>query len=111
VILGLGIDLVDINRIRIAMRNPRFIQRVLTPAERAASLNPEEVAGRWAAKEAATKALGRRVMWHHAEVLNEPSGKPYLNLHPSRMPSPDARLFVSITHERGYAAAVVVIEV
>jgi holo-[acyl-carrier protein] synthase len=111
VIIGLGIDLADIRRIEVAMRNPRFVERILTPRERLLATTVEEVAGRWAAKEATTKALGRRVLWHHVEILSEPTGKPVLTLHESRMPSPGAKIFVSITHERQYAAAVVVIEV
>jgi holo-[acyl-carrier protein] synthase len=108
-IIGIGLDLVEIARIRKAMRNPRFLERVLTPRERATSIAPEEVAGRWAAKEAATKALGRRVMWHHVEILNEPSGKPVMTIAPERL-APGAQAFVSITHERDYASAVVVLE-
>ncbi len=106
---GLGIDLVEIARIERAMRNPRFVYRVLTEAERVACRTPESVAGRWAAKEAVAKALGVPVTWQQVEILTGKSGAPQVRL--SVFGYESVRLFVSITHERQFAAAVAVLEV
>lgn len=106
-ILGLGIDLVRIERIERAMaRNPRFLERVLTPAERALADSAEWVAGRWAAKEAIAKAVPIRLSWQDVEVLPGLGGKPI-----ARVLVPlEGSLFVSITHERDHAAAVAALE-
>ncbi len=101
---GLGIDLVSIARIRKAMEHPRFVQRILTPAERAISTSPEFVAGRWAAKEAFAKAVGEPRAWHSVEVLAAPSGQPIL-----RSTRGETGL-VSISHEREMAVAVVLLQ-
>ena len=106
----MGLDLVDIGRIREAMRNPRFIFRVLTDAERAMCRTPHCVAGRWAAKEAIAKAFGLPLTWQEVEILPDETGAPRV-----RISSPDfdpvrLRLHVSITHERDHAAAVAVLE-
>jgi holo-[acyl-carrier protein] synthase len=110
VIVGLGIDVVSIERIRAAMENPRFLERILTERERQAINTPERVAGRWAAKEALSKALPRLNHWHHVEVFNGPSGEPVVELAAVVGLEPGLSLHVSISHESGYAAAVAVVE-
>ncbi len=45
-IVGLGVDLVEVSRIRRALKSPRFIERILTPAEREEAYSAERVAGR-----------------------------------------------------------------
>jgi holo-[acyl-carrier protein] synthase len=87
-IVGLGIDLVSVPRIAgvLERHGERFLARILTPAERAYVLRykdpRERMAGRWAAKEAAFKALGTGLAdgmrWHDAEILPEAGGKPVL---------------------------------
>ena len=109
-IVGLGMDLVEIARIRRAMENPRFLERILTPTEREFSVSPSQVAGRWAAKEAIYKCLGIPLTWQDIEVLPSAYGAPKatvrsVQFNPSRM-----RLHVTITHERTHAAAVAVVE-
>lgn len=88
-IFGIGTDLVQIDRIASALaRTPALAQRVLTPAEQAgfeASRDPARfLAKRFAAKEAAVKALGtgigRGVSWQHLEVGHDALGKPCLQL-------------------------------
>jgi holo-[acyl-carrier protein] synthase len=112
-----GIDLVEINRFsRIDPKiKERFCQRVFTAKEITASDNKDErFAGRFAAKEAAAKALGcgiGDINWHDLEILNDPSGKPVLHLYG------EAERFareigwvswsVSITHTSTTAAAVI----
>ena len=90
-ILGTGVDLAEVKRIREAIERhgERFIQRIYTPdevayVERKAN-RYERYAARFAAKEAGMKAIGtgwrRGVRWQDFEVTNLPSGKPTLRLH------------------------------
>ena len=90
--LSVGIDLVEISRIRRALERwgDRFLQRVYTPAEIAHCRGrAPELAVRFAAKEAISKALGvgiwwpGGIAWHEAEVLSDPLGKPEVYLHGS----------------------------
>jgi holo-[acyl-carrier protein] synthase len=89
-IVGLGVDITEVDRIQaaIARHGRPFLERVFTPAEIAYCEKhrnqAERFAGRFAAKEAAMKALGtgwrRGVRWVDIEVVREPSGKPTLKL-------------------------------
>lgn len=103
---GLGVDLVRVDRIAYALRNPRFAQRILTPKERERSLDAEYVAGRWAAKEAIAKALGRPLSWRQVEVLGP--GLPTVSLDPAL--GIEGTILVSISHERDHAVAVAIWE-
>jgi holo-[acyl-carrier protein] synthase len=121
-IVGLGIDVASVERIRVALERfgERFWQRILTEGERAdLASRPDRalaLAGRFAAKEAAAKALGGQpdVWWHDVEVRPDPRGAPQLAyLGPGRVHADRLavrRIFVSITHDAGVAAAVVVLE-
>jgi holo-[acyl-carrier protein] synthase len=90
-ILGTGVDLAEVDRIRaaIARFGPRFVARIYTPGEIAyverRANRFERYAGRFAAKEAGMKAIGtgwkRGVRWQDFEVANLPSGRPTLKLH------------------------------
>ncbi len=90
-ILGTGIDLAEVDRIRHAIERHghRFIDRIYTSSEIAyveSKANKfERYAARFAAKEAGMKAIGtgwkRGVRWQDFEVANLPSGKPTLKLH------------------------------
>ncbi len=109
-IVGLGLDLVDITRIEQAMENPRFIFRVLTDAEREMCRSPHCVAGRWAAKEAIAKAIGLPLTWQQVEVLPDETGAPHVTITNPGFDPVRLRIHVSITHERDHAAAVAVLE-
>lgn len=109
-IVGLGVDVVSIARIRAAMKNPRFLERILTERERQTLLTPERVAGRWAAKEALSKALPALNNWYDVEVFNDDSGAPFAELSERLALEPGVSLHLSISHESGYAAAVAVVE-
>lgn len=115
VILGIGLDLVELERIEKALsRSRKFAARILTMRELAifdtlsASRQVEFLAGRFAAKEAYSKALGTGIghgcELHQIEVLKGESGKPELYF--------DGELasgFISITHTKQVAAAQVVL--
>jgi holo-[acyl-carrier protein] synthase len=91
VIVGLGIDIAEVDRIRDAIERhgQRFIQRIYTTAEIAyverKANRYERYAARFAAKEAAMKAIGtgwkRGVRWQDFEVTNLRSGRPTLQFH------------------------------
>lgn len=112
----LGIDIVKVERIERALRKHgrRFPQRILTQAEDAYVRDrPENLAGRWAAKEAVSKVLGlgvRGVGWREIEIVRLPTGQPTVRLHDRALRRADQlgmeRIAVSISHEREYAVAI-----
>jgi len=122
VILGLGIDVASIERMKLVLdrHGDRLWTRVLTPGEQAMLGSRRDravaLAGRWAAKEASVKAFGGRAgaLWHDFEVTRGALGEPIMHFH-GRAALLAARLgviraLVSITHDAGVAAAVVVLE-
>jgi holo-[acyl-carrier protein] synthase len=120
-IVGMGIDVCSIDRMRKALERhgDRFFSRICTEAERG-DLTGRDVAtalaGRFAVKEAFAKALdgARGVGWHEVQVRRAPSGRPVLELSGNavtKMAEFGAeRWHVSITHDAGVAVAVVVLE-
>jgi holo-[acyl-carrier protein] synthase len=88
VIVSIGIDIIEVVRIReVLLRTPRFAERVFTPAERdycdsRGAVSAQHYAARFAAKEAAFKALqtGWRggISWQDVEVSARESGAPFL---------------------------------
>jgi holo-[acyl-carrier protein] synthase len=123
-ILGVGIDVVDIARIGASWRRygERFLGRIYTPAELAYCLRKrraeESLAARFAAKEAAAKALGTGigfgVAWKELEVGREASGRPFLLLHGRAAAVAEAlgasRSALSLTHTDTQAWAQVILE-
>ncbi len=109
-IIGIGTDLVEIARIEEAMANPAFVKRILTPAEEQVCTTPERVAGRWAAKEALSKALPDLNNWHDVEILNDKDGRPVVTLADTVEIELGSRVIVSISHERSMASAVAIVE-
>ena len=87
-IVSIGIDIIEVARIReVLLRTPRFAERVFTAAERAycdsrGAVSAQHYAARFAAKEAALKALqtGWRggISWQDVEISARESGAPYL---------------------------------
>lgn len=120
-IVGLGIDVCSIERMRRALERhgDRFFSRICTEAERK-DLSGRDVAtalaGRFAVKEAFAKALdgARGVGWHEVEVRREPSGRPSLALHGNAIAMVQKfgadKWHVTITHDAGVAVAVVILE-
>lgn len=114
-IFGIGIDIVELNRIRrIYRRQEKFVDRVLTPKEKdlfnklAEGRKIEFLAGRFAAKEAFSKALGTGIggslSFLDIEIGKDELGKPFI----SKPIKKGAHL--SISHSKEYAVAQVVIE-
>lgn len=128
-IIGLGTDLIDIDRIEktLARFGERFLDRCFTAVERSKSdrraNRAASYARRYAAKEACSKALGtgfrRGVFWRDMGVVNDPSGRPTMKLTGGAAerlaeitpPGMDVRIDVSLTDEPPIAQATVIITV
>ena len=123
-IVGTGIDIEEVSRIRgaIERHGRRFIERIFTPGEVAyaeqAANRYERYTARFAAKEAAMKALGtgwdRGVRWVDVEVVSEPKSRPSLRFH-GRAADLAASLgcrsiSLSLSHTRQTAVAQVILE-
>lgn len=118
-VLSLGIDIVEIPRIRAVYERHtrRFTERVYTPEERQRLLRLKDpvayLAGRWAAKEAVLKALGTGltggISWQDINVLRKPSGEPYVALGGKAAERAEVmglqRVLVSLSHGKDYAVA------
>ncbi len=128
-IFGTGIDLVEVKRFKKWVQNPAIIRRYFNPKEmkadsdsaltdRQCSAMSQHYAVRFAAKEAFSKAMGTGISGFELKdvfVQNEESGKPYLVLENSARKlfeekCPGARIFLSLSHEKEYAVANVIIE-
>jgi holo-[acyl-carrier protein] synthase len=120
-IVGIGVDIAEVERIKKAATRfgDRFLKRVFTEQELAYSMSKmhsyQKLASRFAAKEAAFKALGTGVTkWKEAETTIEPSGKPNLKLHGQaavRARSLGAvRSYISASDTEHHAVVVVVLE-
>ena len=114
-IIGTGIDLVDIPRFeRTLERTPRLLERLFVPAER--SLRLPSLAARYAAKEALIKALGgsEGVRWHDMEIVPDEERNPGFVLHnvveAQVRERGIVRIHVSMSHDAGIATAFVVTE-
>jgi holo-[acyl-carrier protein] synthase len=128
-----GVDLIEIARVRRAAERwgTRFLQRVYTPVEladcgvEAGAPRYESLAARWAAKEAAAKALGlglsglaagevaeAPLRFHELEVVRGPAGRPELRLHGRAAAAAQAlgltHLALSLSHTHSHAVASVV---
>jgi holo-[acyl-carrier protein] synthase len=124
VIVGLGLDIAEIDRIEAAIvrHGTAFIERLFTPGEVAYCERYknkfERYAGRFAAKEAAMKALGTGwsggVRWRDIEVVREPTGKPSLQLAGVARQIADhlgvKSIALTITHSGNLALAEVIFE-
>lgn len=114
-ISGIGIDICEIDRIEQAqVKNEKFAERVLTPKELAifnrltGHRRYEFLAGRYAAKEAYSKAYGTgigKLSFLDIEVLPNDKGQPQVTKNPFL-----GRAFVSISHSREVAIAQVILE-
>jgi holo-[acyl-carrier protein] synthase len=115
VILGVGIDVVDIARFGQRLeRAPRLRERLFTEEER--ELRLASLAARFAAKEALAKALGAPVglRWTDATVVRAGDGRPHLRVQGTVRARADAlgvtAFHVSLSHDAGIASAVVLAE-
>ncbi len=127
-VTGIGTDICDVRRIAATLerRGLRFAQKVLGPSElsvfqarraRVESRGIAYLATRFSAKEAFSKAIGlglrSPMQWRACEILNHPSGAPYIRLHGELQRWFEARgwsALVTVTDEVDYAASFVVVQ-
>lgn len=113
-IIGIGIDIIELSRVQeIINRQPKFAERVLCPSEiklfesLTAARKTEFLAGRFAAKEAFSKAngtgIGKLLSFQDIEIAADHMGKPFIL-------RPEGCSYLSISHSRDYAVAQVIIE-
>jgi holo-[acyl-carrier protein] synthase len=125
VIVSVGIDMIEVGRVRdVLARTPRFTLRVFTARERAycdgrgAAVAAQHYAARFAAKEAALKALGTGwsggLSWQDVEITHDDAGAPAITFHARALElfraSGATRVHVSLSHTSGHAVAQVILE-
>jgi holo-[acyl-carrier protein] synthase len=121
VVPGVGVDVVDVDRMKFALeRTPRIRQRLFTEDEIAYCdkfrFAERHYAGRWAAKEAVTKALGcGLIQWNGVEVIRRSRQAPFVSISgkikrfANMVGVREEDLFISITHSELSAVAVCVV--
>ncbi len=123
-ILGTGIDLIEVERIRSSYQRfgERFLNRILRPSEIAYCLGHKDpaphLAARFAAKEAISKAfgtgIGAELSWQDMEILRKDSGEPYVVLHGGGLVLMQVRkgriVHISLSHTINHATAVAILE-
>mgnify|MGYP003342199002 CR=1 FL=1 len=124
-ILGIGVDIVENNRIQKSIRNPLFTKRIYTPKELKQSKTVNNKVGyfskRFAAKEAFSKALGtgfrKNLNFKDIEVVNDKMGKPYYvknkkitKIIQKNFQIKNFKFFLSISDEKKYSTAFAIIE-
>ncbi len=120
-ILGTGIDVIEVDRVAKAAAKEHFMAHVFTETERLRFVkynnDPARIAGAFAAKEAVAKALGTgigAIEWKEIEILHHDTGKPYAKLYgdaQKRMDEIEGKtLHISISHIKAVAAAQAILE-
>ncbi|NNF84091.1 MAG: holo-ACP synthase [Deltaproteobacteria bacterium] len=123
-IVGIGVDIVDVERVKdlLARYRDRFVRRVFTDTEAEYAgrsvREAERLAGRFAVKEAVLKAFGtgksQGIRWRDVETVRGAMGKPEVKLYGNAIKYMNIikgkHIHVSITHDGGKAVAFVVIE-
>ncbi len=123
-IVGIGVDIVEVERVKDLLERyrDRFVRRVFTEDEAASARRSvrvaERLAGRFAVKEAVMKAFGtgksQGILWRDVETVRGAMGKPEVRLYGNAYNYMNKlngnRVHVSITHDGGKAMAFVIIE-
>ncbi len=113
-IVGIGLDITEVFRFHRSVERPGVLKRLFSEEEQDAPT--ERLAGRFAAKEALAKALGAPLglVWTDVCVLSADTGRPYFTFSGSVAKRLEElgvdNVFLSITHDAGVAAAMVVCE-
>jgi len=121
-IFGIGIDNIEVDRVRTQLEKNRFKENIFSPAEieycDTRKNSAENYAARFAAKEAFFKAIGTGwrggLAFNEIEVLNDKLGKPVIKLYGKSKEFAEEKeidkIHVSLTHLKNYASAIVIIE-
>ncbi|MDO4301360.1 MAG: holo-ACP synthase [Clostridia bacterium] len=115
---GIGTDIIEIDRIKKTIDKQSFLDKIFTKTEQKLyhGVNPQTLAGNFAAKEAVAKALGTGFAGCspiEIEVLRDLKGKPYVNLYGSAkdlLDSIGGQVYISISHSKENAIAFAIIE-
>ena len=118
----IGIDIIEISRIRALLNDSAFIQKVYTDKEvtycratKSKTVMAQRFAARFAAKEAIFKAIPamKALVWKEIEITNEASGKPvvhFLGKSHQLMKKTGLSLEISLSHSRNYAVAAAILK-
>lgn len=117
-IIGIGTDIIEIERIRKTIENTNFLTRFFSDEENQLflkkNLSPQTIAGNFAAKEAFSKAIGtgfRNFKLEDISILRDSLGKPYIKLSGELLEKfGELKIHASISHSEKYATSYVVIE-
>ena len=124
-IIGIGVDIVNNNRLKELVKNKNFIQRVFTNSEQKTSINLKNkinyYSKRFAAKEAFSKATGigisKNLHFKDIEIKNNKKGKPSINLNKSttlflkkKLKVKSFKTNLSLSDQKNYSIAYVIIE-
>ena len=118
-IIGIGTDIIEIDRVRRAVEKKHFRDRVFTPLEQSycdsKKINSAaSYAARFAGKEAFFKALGTGIVTSltDVEIVNDQNGRPYINLYgrAAELVGADVKIHLSLSHSKNYATAVCTLE-
>jgi len=124
VILGTGIDIIEVERVEAAHQRfgDRFLERILRPSELAYCMSHKTpgpfLAARFAGKEAISKAfgtgIGAQLGWQDMEICRKESGEPYVVLHDKGKTLLDTRggriVHLSLSHTSKHATAIAILE-
>lgn len=118
-IIGIGTDIIEIDRVRRAVEKKHFRERVFTAIEQSycdsKNINSAaSYAARFAGKEAFFKALGTGIVTSltDVEIINYHNGQPHIILHgrAAELIDDDVKIHLSLSHSKNYATAVCVLE-
>ena len=115
-IFGIGCDIIEIERIKKAMENPKFSLKIFTDYELTEigdPINYNRAAGFFSAKEAVAKALGtgfRNFCFKDIEIKKDKTGKPNVSYIKKGIEPQNSKTFISISHSKETAIAYCVIE-
>lgn len=121
-IYGIGIDLIEIKRIKkiLERKETTFLNKILTDNEMAQYSilknirKTEYIAGRFAGKEAVAKALkigiGSKLNWKDVEILNSTNGSPDVKINKNFLDNGELIFHISISHTKEFVVAKVIIE-
>lgn len=105
---GIGTDIIEVSRIRNAIKKEHFLNRVFTEKEIEYAKTKKDIAetlaGIFCAKESVVKAFGTGfvgIKFHDIEILHDKFGKPFIS---------DLKVLISISHCKDYATAVAIIK-
>lgn len=120
-VIGLGIDIIEIDRIKSSIENygEKFLSKIFTPAEinycQSKANKFQHFAARFAAKEAVYKALATGwqevLSWQDIEIFNEATGMPQVSMRGrlKEFLAEDKNLKISISHSKNYVTCVAII--